>query len=96
MAQEKYLVVSDFRDRQVIHHKGETIELDLADKEEAIKVSLLNHAGRIGLNTPDNVKAIQAEIRRDKEREEKRERDEMLARQAMQNQRSPQPARATA
>lgn len=69
---KKYIAVTSFRlpppamllcklDEPHVH-KGTQFELDPMVKAEGELIALLNHAGRIGEATPENVKAIKAEL----------------------------------
>lgn len=66
MPKEKYLIVSNCRFDRKWFKKGQTVELDSDDSVDMDKIALLNHAGRLGLATPHNIKAIEAEIESEK------------------------------
>ena len=84
MPKETYIITSNCRCNRKWWKKGQTVELDSEDKAEMDLIALLNHAGRIGLATPANVKAIEREIEAEKANEKRiAEQNAALSRRAM-------------
>ena len=71
MSARQYIIVSDCWYERKPLKKGTIIELDIDDPLESQKIAMLNHAGRIGLATPENVKAIKDELASEQRREER-------------------------
>ena len=88
MPKEKYIITSNCRFDRRHYKKGTIIELDSDEKVDMDKIAMLNHAGRIGLATSANIKAIEAEIEAEKANEQR------LAQQAAALSRRQQPVAA--